>query len=113
MWNLRNASQEALTRTSTAPYLRLRYEDLIKQPIQTVEAIKALINEPEIGLPEIADDAIVLKPNHSIAGSETRADSGVVRLRVDTAWRTELAGWSRVVITFVTFPFLRRYGYNR
>lgn len=113
MWNLRNVSQEVLTRASTEPYLRLRYEDLIEQPIQMVEAIKTLIDEPGIGMPKVTNGEIVLKPNHSIAGSETRADSGVVKLRVDAAWRTELASWSRAVITVVTFPFLRRYGYNR
>jgi len=113
MWNLRNVSQEVLTQKATTPPLRLRYEDLIEDPIRTVEAIKTFIGEPNIGLPKISDEEILLKPNHSIAGSETRSDSGVVRLRVDAAWRTELAHWPRVIITLVTFPFLRRYGYTR
>lgn len=113
MWNLRNASQEALTWKSGTRYLRIRYEDLIDDPIHTIENIKSFIGEPAIGLPSITDDEIRLNPNHSIAGSETRADSGVVRLRLDAAWRTELSHWSRVVVTAVTFPFLRRYGYRR
>ncbi|HEX5166496.1 MAG TPA: sulfotransferase [Thermomicrobiales bacterium] len=113
MWNLRNGVQEILTRRSGQPYLRIRYEDLIASPLQTIEAIKTFITEPTIGLPEIGDGEIRLRPNHSIAGSDTRADIGVVRLRVDAAWRTGLERRRRVLVTALTYPFLRRYGYSR
>ena len=34
-----------------------------------------------------------------------------VVLRVDNRWRSELHPFDRVLMTFLTFPFLRRYGY--
>jgi hypothetical protein len=113
MWNLRNGVQEMLTHRSGRPCLRVRYEDLIASPLRTIEEIKGFIGEPAIGMPEINDGEIRLRPNHSIAGSETRADAGVVRLRVDAAWRTGLERRRQALVTTLTYPFLRRYGYSR
>lgn len=112
-WNLTNAVQELLSRRSRRRALRLRYEDFVDTPAAAMARVQALIGAGDGALPPVTDGVVVLHTNHTIAGSETRVETGEVRLRLDDRWRTSLDARTRRVVTAVTFPLLSHYGYVR
>lgn len=111
-WAMLNVSHELMSVSDRQHYLRLRYEDFIKDPILVIERIKTFIGEPNLGLPRIVDGQIHLSPNHIVAGSENRSEAGTIPLHLDDRWRTELDARSRSTVTRLTFPLLHRYGYS-
>ena len=52
-----------------------------------------------------------LGPIHSVAGNPMRFQSGAVRLRVDSAWRTAMPAGRRRLVTLLTWPGRARHGY--
>ena len=52
-----------------------------------------------------------LGPIHSVAGNPMRFQSGAVRLRVDSAWRSAMPAGRRRLVTLLTWPGRARHGY--
>ncbi len=63
------------------------------------------------GLGFLHGDTVDLPSGHIPAGNRMRLLSGSVTLRVDDAWRRELDPHARRLVTRITWPLLRRYGY--
>jgi len=63
-------------------------------------------------LPAVDDGAILLEPSHGLSGNPSRFRSGVVRLRPDQAWATQMPAGARAVVTGLTLPLLLDYGYT-
>ena len=110
-WSAKNAALEMLGVGHADRYLRLRYEDFIADPSAAFKAITALIGRPTLGTPQLSDGSIHLKPNHIMAGSPNRRDTGAIRLGTDNRWMTEMDTASKQAIARWAFPLLGRYGY--
>jgi hypothetical protein len=92
---------------------RLRYEDFVNDPRGRLAATLG-----ELGLGAYADrldhvhrDRLDLPKSHGVAGNPSRFEHGVVGIRADEAWRTQLPAGDRRVVTAVTAPWLLRFGY--
>lgn len=112
-WNLTNLTQELLGRRLPRPALRLRYEDFVGDPERVLERVTGYLHEGSRPAPALDDGTVVLGRHHTIAGSESLLDSGVVTLRLDERWRASLDRRSRAVVTALTWPLLARYRYQR
>ena len=114
LWNAHNTALTLLPRCGV-PVLRVRYEELLDAPAQTLRQI-AEFAELELSTMDFleADNAPAiahLGRCHSAAGNPMRFTVGPVPLRPDDAWRSALPVRQRRVVSALTAPLLRRYGY--
>ncbi|MFI9526167.1 sulfotransferase family protein [Micromonospora rosaria] len=111
LWSVWNAVTARIWAGDGGRYLRVRYEDLTADPAGTMARIAAFAGiEPGAG--PFTDPATVrLAPTHSVAGNPSRHRTGLVPIRVDDQWRQGLSRWSYAVVTALTVPGLRRFGY--
>lgn len=107
----------ATLRGRAASYHRLRYEDLCREGVAGLLPVLGRI-DPDLkarfaatlnGSSIAATDAL---PQHTVSGNPIRMDGSVPTLRLDKAWRTELAWPARFMVSIITFPFLVPYRYH-
>jgi len=109
LWDLSHLVSE-VGWSRSGRYLRLRYEDVVRRPVEAVGAILELAGE-QAGPPEFLErDRVALRPNHNVAGNPNRLRSGTIELRLDDAWR-RLPARPLAAATALTWPLLLRYGY--
>lgn len=112
-WLYRNTLSEA-ARGRADSYMRLRYEDLIAEPHSTLRRIADFMGLANADLSFIERDEVRLtRTLHTVAGNPMKFQSGGLRLRLDDTWQEALAPASRALVTGLTWPLLRRYGYQR
>ena len=107
-----NAEMHAVGKRS--PYLLMKYEDLVIEPeAKILEALRFL------GVPDGSDlsdfiqpDGVKLGVNHTIAGNPMRHESGLIALRPDVSWREKMPKSKQITIGALTFPLLKKYGYE-
>jgi hypothetical protein len=113
LWNAHN-SAFALLRRCGVPVRRVRYEEVVADPAGTLAQLAEFAGLP---LPSTMDflrvpDEAELGPCHSAAGNPMRFTVGRLRLRPDDVWRTELPVRHRRLVSALTAPLLRVYGYR-
>jgi hypothetical protein len=91
----------------------LRYEDLATAPAGTVRRLMEFVGEPEAPLPFVTDRIARLEVNHTVSGNRSRFETGDVEIRSDDEWKTPRRDFRRGVVTLLTLPWLRPYGYRR
>lgn len=117
-WTAQNGALQLLARRGT-PVLRVRYEDLVRQPEATLAQVAAFAGLPfEAGSLDfrVAGDGvrqIDLGQAHTVSGNPMRFASGATTIRGDERWRTALPGGQRRTVTAMTLPLLAHYGYRR
>lgn len=112
LWNFWNWATQALLQRSPDRYLRLRYEDFIDDPQKSLRRIFELVQEEPAHLPFLTDNKVELGVNHTASGNPNRFQTGVVELRPDDEWRAKIKPLGKNVVTLLTWPLLRRYGYR-
>jgi hypothetical protein len=111
-WVTRNALTEILLGRRLGPrYMRVRYEDFVRDPDETVGQISAMCATRRLPLP-VSGDVISFSPNHMVAGNPRRRAKGPVRIRPDHEWTERMARRSMLAATIGAAPLLRRYGYQ-
>jgi hypothetical protein len=111
-WVTWNLLIESLARDSFAGRSqRLRYEDFVAEPRETVESILAFAGVSACAGPFAEETVVSLTRNHTVSGNPGRFRTGRVALRADDAWRSDQAWRSRAVSTAISLPLLHRYGY--
>lgn len=110
VWMAHNAAASS-SRVAGLPVLTLRYEDFVGDPHGTTRAIREFcgLGPQSAGTP--TDSEVELSPAHTCSGNPLRFASGSVRIARDDAWQEHLPEASRRLVTTLTFPLLRRYGY--
>ncbi|MDH4116426.1 MAG: sulfotransferase [Acidimicrobiia bacterium] len=105
VWNL------AANRLAGDGYLRVRYEDLMADPVGSVDRIRALagLDQPH---PTLTSTSVELQPSHTVSGNPARFSTGEVALRSDDAWRRDQNGGDRLITDLLTLPLARSYGYG-
>jgi hypothetical protein len=109
-WTISNAAFHALGRR--APYLRCSYEDFVRRPQATLDALGAFSAEP-LTLPatHLDGNQVHLGDHHIFSGNPMSARKGWVEMRPDERWTSELSGAQVATVTALTWPLLRSYGY--
>jgi hypothetical protein len=111
LWDSWNASAEALWRRIPQRYLRLRYEDFVADPRKSFEKILALVGEPDAEPPLVGEREVKLGVSHTVSGNPNRFDTGAVELRTDREWISRMNPRDKALVTALTFPLLKHYGY--
>jgi hypothetical protein len=108
LWLVWNAVTAIRWRKS-GRYLRVRYEDFVADPAGVTARIAQFA---ELGKTTPIDGHTVhLGPTHSVAGNPSRHRAGEVRVTADREWVRGLSGPAYALVTCVTAPLLRRFGY--
>jgi hypothetical protein len=112
-WTAYNSAMELL-RALHVPYVRLRYEDLVNDPqkqILRVGSCGKLLNvAADVGFVN-KDEALVGK-HHTLAGNPMRFHEGALKLHLDDRWKTQGTAADRRLVTALTWPLLKRYGFT-
>jgi hypothetical protein len=115
-WNVQNRALQLLARTGT-PTLRIRYEDLIAAPRQTIARIAAFAGLPagrrQLRFLGRDDDGrwAELGAAHTASGNPMRFRTGRIAIRGDERWRSAMPAGQRRAVTALTLPLLAQYGY--
>ena len=117
-WNVQNQAMQLLARTGT-PTLRVRYEDLVTSPADTLARIAAFAGLPAGGR-ELSflgtgggGSWADLRAAHTASGNPMRFRTGRIAIRGDERWRAAMPSAQRRTVTALTFPLLAAYGYGR
>lgn len=108
-WNVFNLFFERLGAGAT-PMRTVRYEDLVTEPNEALNTIVEMTGgEPTaMGRTSLHFE---LSTNHTVSGNPTRFHDGELTLYFDEKWRTEMNPASGLLVSTLTWPLLRRYGY--
>ena len=110
-WSLWQAATELLWRRRGGRYLRVAYEDFMRDPRAAVREVAALVGEEPAGWPFTGPASVRLGVTHSVSGNPNRFGTGEVRLRADEEWRGAMRPADRAMVTALTWPLLLRYHY--
>jgi hypothetical protein len=110
LWDTWNASAEALWRRTPQRYLRLRYEDFVADPRESLERILEFVGVAA-ELPLAGEREVKLGVSHTVSGNPNRFETGAIELRPDHEWISKMNPRDRSLVTALTFPLLLRYGY--
>jgi hypothetical protein len=110
-WIVSSLFGEALRRRVGDRYLCVRYEDFVRHPETTLEAVGEFVGRPEATLPVKNGNTVDLGTNHTAGGNPDRLNTGTVQLRSDDEWIEKQLPLHRLTVTGMALPMLRRYGY--
>lgn len=109
-WLIHNLATEVYRNIPSVRYLRVRYEDFVREPRRVICDVLDFVGERST-IPVSPDGSMTLQPQHTVDGNPDRFRSGSVVLRADDEWRHKLGGRDRALVTLLATPLLRRYGY--
>ena len=109
-WNVFNLLI-ATFESRNIPYIRVQYEELIREPKATLAAIGRVAGFDASDLGFIEDHTVHLSDNHSVSGNPVRFQRGPIRLKLDDEWENRTPPVHRWLVDLMTFPLQRRYGY--
>lgn len=90
----------------------LRYEDLVAEPLPTLDAVGAVTGLDMELLKEKLAAGESFDFGHTVSGNRVRM-TGSLRLRPDLAWTNEMPEDARRTVWRVSGPLMRSYGYRR
>lgn len=93
-------------------WMHMRYEDFAAEPRRAVEELMSFMGESG-PTPFVDDHTVRLRPNHIVAGNPSRFTTGAVTIRADEEWRRQMSRRDRLLVSGLTMPLMRRYGYTR
>ena len=111
-WDAFNVASEVAGRIRPESYLRVRYEDLCRRPVDVVEQVLAFAGL-EAPAPVHPDSTVLLGTNHTVTGNPDRLRNGVTTIRPDVRWPATLPSRQRRTVEVLAAPLARRYGYSR
>ena len=110
-WVMQNLKLMICLRRSRIPRLLLRYEDFVDQPGETLDAIMRLVGETPTAVAGGGRAAISVADTHIIKANPLRFHHGDLSIRADEQWRDALPPRIEKMITVMTYPLMRHFGY--
>ncbi len=112
-WSALQLEMTAIAAWGGVPFARLRYEDFVTDPVESlVTATGSLgLALTATDLPTVDGGRLELGPSHGLSGNPGRFRSGTIELRRDDGWTAQMRATDRAVVTALTVPLLRAYGY--
>jgi hypothetical protein len=108
-WVLTNTLLHLLERQPH--YSRVKYEEFVDRPGDTVRRIAAECGRPAGDLPFLRNQEVWLGQAHTVSGYPIRSQQGWTQLKPDLEWQEKLAKSHRRIISAMTAPLLAKYGY--
>lgn len=96
------------------PSLTVRYEDLACDPVRELRRVARLqgVTDDALDTGFLTDDGLRVKRAHLVAGGRIRLVDGVLPIRLDEKWRTDMHPRQRRLVSALTAVSRRRYGYG-
>ncbi len=91
-------------------YYRVRYEDFVAEPERVLAEITQWL---QAGVDVPVDSLRAADVVHDISGNPLRFDDQPLRVSADEEWTTRMPRRAHRIVTLLTGPLLRRYGYRR
>jgi sulfotransferase family protein len=111
-WDLRQGLCEGLLkRRLGSRYMRMRYEDLVRDPAGALRSIARFAEEPDPDLGFLHNGRVEFEPNHTFSGNPFRLRQEAIEVHPDEAWRAKMSRREKVLATAPAIPLLKRYGY--
>jgi hypothetical protein len=111
-YDLYNVVNGALAARFGESWCRLRYEDLVEDPQDSLRRLAARAQGGvRHDLRFLDGNRLTVGDNHMVDGNPVRFTREAMTLAVDDEWRRQLAPRERRTMTALTWPLLRRYGY--
>jgi UDP-N-acetylglucosamine transferase subunit ALG13 len=113
LWTANNTLFDLLGRLGT-PVHRIRYEDLLAEPVGVLGEVLAYLGLPadDEALRFLRSDSAELGASHTIGGNPMRFSTGRLTLRTDETWRREMSPAARRRVSALTAWPLSSYGYH-
>lgn len=109
-WLTQNLSLELLARRGV-PVTRIRYEDLLEAPADTLRRLVGRIGlRPRLDF--LTAREAELSRAHTASGNPMRFTVGRIGLVPDDGWRTAVPIRHRRLVTVLTWPLMVKYGYH-
>jgi len=109
-WNRFNVLAHKL-RVISKGYTLLKYEDLASNPKGSLLKLLDDLNLPTTDLNFLKGNKASLKTNHMVSGNPMRFMQKEVEIRPDTQWHKDMTKHHKLLVTFLTWPLLLKYGY--
>lgn len=110
-WMIQNTLAERLAGFADS-YRRIRYEDFVAAPAETLLPVLEDAGAERSELGDLLAGNVMLRPAHTVSGNPMRFAKGPLKVREDAEWRTGLSPRGFRSVTALTWPLLRRYGYD-
>ena len=111
-WDVRQSLCEGLLRRRLGSrYMRIRYEDLVRDPAAAVRSVARFAHEPDPDLGFLHDGRVEFEPNHTFSGSPFRLRQAAIHIHPDEAWRAKMSTGEKALASAPALPLLSRYGY--
>jgi hypothetical protein len=91
--------------------MRIRYEDLVRDPAAAVRSVARFAHEPDPDLGFLHDGRVEFEPNHTFSGSPFRLRQAAIHIHPDEAWRAKMSTGEKALASAPALPLLSRYGY--
>ena len=114
LWVATNLGSEAVCRSHPPERVRrVSYEDFVADPVGVIKSTVEMVGEePVLSPPFSGARTVRLGGNHTVSGNPSRFVSGDVEITEDDEWRVRMPASHRAAVSFLTSPFMRRYGYR-
>lgn len=112
LWGLHNLAIERGLQLGAQRYMKILYEDFVRQPRQHVEQIVRFVGESPASLPFSSETEVHLEPTHTAGGNPDRMKTGAINIRMDDAWKAKLDRPSRALVSSLAWPLLLKYHYS-
>ena len=99
-------------RLGAGKVLHLRYEDLCADPIQSLRRIGDFVGEDLSELEDILTRGELVSAGHNLGGNRLRFEKHI-SIKCDNGWRRRMPSHYRALFTCLTWPLLRKFGYDR
>ena len=112
-WAMLNLGAERLKNiVGPQRYLRLRYEDFVRDPESALRRIGEMVEGLDLApIGKAIHGGAAARPVHQIAGNRLRMNE-TIRLSMDEAWRADMPSKSRRDFSRLCGWLLQRYGYD-
>lgn len=90
-------------------YSMCKYEELVKSPSQELARVVPWLGDGGVRL---RSNGFVLNTSHSVTGNPNRFESGPVSIALDAEWETAMPIRDRWLVTAISAPLLKRFGYS-
>ena len=113
-YDLYNGLQHVLSRRGDLEFVRMRYEDVVASPADSLRRLAELGRSAGSGGSHSWGNpgSARLGENHLVDGNPVRFQHGQVRLEPDLAWQHALGPRQTGAVATLTVPLLRAYGYS-
>jgi len=93
-------------------YLRIRYEDLARDPQFYLQEILNLVNESESSVSVIRENVVNVQKMHAFGGNPSRYENGNIAIKKDERWRKTMPISAKILVSVLTLPLLLYFNYK-